>query len=298
MMNPIRKSSRNKWAVSGHLRSQNASMPLVLKLKQPQIELEEINTDIADLYYRYYYRPLFSNDKILSSRWKHREHTISNPLAEFRKNIRQHNVILGEQAAVLELARRGDNFVWFMAAIIAATDSLVPESQTINVMSVVLGVIVDWQSKFVKNKETEASFAVDSRDIARIGSSILSLLHNHEDDIPTWQGKFDAKTVLGRRLDEDVTMWRRLAANSGLAEEMQRFFGNHLPWHEKVEASPYRVRHSERVVMIPAAQVAYLLIYFFMIGFRGMSAEVEQGGFSKINVAFLISQHPLTYRGF
>ena len=175
-----------------------------------------------------------------------------------------------------------------MATLVAAIDSLVPASQTPTILGVVFSVVADWQYKLAKKLEDDDNFVVNLPDAGSMSNSISGLYYDEE--LSTWKGKFDATTVLGRRLTEDLNLWRKIADMSGLCKDIQQFIEVRLPWHKRVESSPYGGQRSKSPQTVPAAQVAYLVIYFLMISPRNMLAQVKEGGSRETDIAFPVTK--------
>jgi hypothetical protein len=281
MMKRIKSTRTTKQG--GHHRSQ-FTPPMSSPNTQSNPRYESINTDVLTLYYQYCYQPFLppSNRLLSSTRWKHREHRLPNPLEEYKKNIRRHNMILGEDVAVIELARCGDEFVWFMAVVVAVVQECVDWQRGTRIIRVVFSVVADWVDRIRATGKGEAEFGVGGSEVRLVGDAILRLCREQDDDlVPVYAGRFDQKTVRGERLGEDIVLWRKVAEMSRLMSEVREFveaqFGRLEASSSNREAGLYATVGAgdggkERV---HDAQIAFLLVYTLMIGRANMVGRIE-----------------------
>lgn len=307
MMHPIKTGRGIKQG--GHHRSQSA-IPMSNIKSQTNARYESINTDILTLYYRTCYLPFLPPPGRLLSirRWKHREHRLPNPLEEYMKNIRRAHIVLGEEAAATELGRRGSEFVWYMALILAAVQQCVDWQRGTRIIRIAFSIVADWVDRLKSTAQGEAEYAVGAAEVKAVGDGILKLCQEqHDDMVPVWAGRFDQKTPRGERLGEDIVLWRRVAEASGLMGEVRDAnntkFGRHKADSDLQSEGLYEnvgiVDSDQR--RLQDAQIAFLLVYLLMISRANMVARIEDtpGVVSgQKHAAFPITRIPGTIKWF
>ena len=204
--------------------------------------MQSINLDVLTRYYNYYYVPLCPHS--LSSLDMDR---CQDKL--YGSNQREGDTLEGEVKAVLKLARERNDFVVSMALLVAALDITLGKGRAEKLLRVLFNIRKeDLLSKM------DCMAPLQDLMPQYDGSPPDFLWDQAGDSVFCSSGRFDAKTVVGMKLADDLALWRIVASSIGLVS---------LERNEEVSESPTSAQNgycnSESETMTDVRIVCFLV---------------------------------------
>ena len=179
--------------------------------------IEAVHMEVLIRYYHYYYLPLLPpRHRLLSSislkKYRQPLCVRANEFARRRESV--------DVRALTNLALDVDEFVWFMALLVAALDSCVGEQRCNSIIRMVFDVMDHWLGN---DQKPSARWEAELDDGALSGlAELVSAVAVATTKLSQGQAtRFSLDTMLGAKLVEDLALWRKTAAMSDLAREAE-----------------------------------------------------------------------------